>query len=472
MKLFHAPLFSILSAGLLALAPFAATAQTEGAPEAAAEAPAEEAVAAEAPAEAPAEEAKAAKKGDCASHCAKPEGIVIEKGPFALKIGAQLRARGIVDSSRLNLLDDGLFDREYVTQRARLGAIFSHEGGAAIGLQLQDSRVWGEELDTLNDFDANGLDLHEAYAVVPIYEKLKLKLGRQEIVFDNSRLVGNVGWVQRARSFDAARMTYARERFDLDLFYALVSETDTDGDGSVPSGADARSADVTFGGVHSNLKVAEGHLLSLAYYNRSDVPARHYRHTVGGYAQGKVAGLGYTGELFFQFGRNQDEVVSAWMSALHLSYGLEATAKPALELWFEYLSGDDGSGRGAFDTLYATNHKFYGEMDYFLNIPVHSGGLGLMDVGGRLSASPHAKLQTQVDLHLLGATAAPVGGGSSNFGVELDFKLIASISQKVGVRFLYGIFLPGDGLAAVKGVDQADLTGLEHFAYLTVDLKL
>lgn len=99
---------------------------------------------------------------------------------------------------------------EHVSQRARFGVTLKEHTGLAFTLRLQDVRTWGEETDTLNDFHADGFDAHEAFVVVPVFDdELSLKLGRQEIVFDNHRLVGNVGWTQRARSFDAARATWS-----------------------------------------------------------------------------------------------------------------------------------------------------------------------------------------------------------------------------------------------------------------------
>lgn len=409
--------------------------------------------------------------GALAPTAARAGGLVFEKGPMTLEIDGQLRVRGLTDSKRKALLDGGLFETEYVTQRARLGATLEHESGAALTLQLQDARVWGEEMNTLNDFSANGLDVHQAYAYVPIYEHLDLKLGRQEIVFDNHRLVGNVGWTQRARSFDALRANYHRECFDIDFFYALVSEKDTDGDGSVPSGDAARSGDVTFGGIHSTIKLGEDHTLSLAYYNRANVPMRHYRHTVGAMGKGTIAGLlTYSGELYVQFGSLAGNPVFAMLGAAHLGHTFGVATKPSIELWAEALTGD-GTPQGTFDTLFATNHKFYGEMDFFLNIPKHTKNLGLMDLGGRLALSPVKKVKLHVDAHLFRSmTAAP--SGASDLGLETDLKVVGKLSEKVALRFLYGVLLPGAALQEIKGVDAASASSFEHFAYLTVDLKL
>ena len=42
-----------------------------------------------------------------------------------------------------------------------------------------------------------------------------------------------------------------------------------------------------------------------------------------------------------------------------------------------------------FNTLYATNHKYYGFMDYFIDIPRHTYGLGLIDIHAKASNYLH-----------------------------------------------------------------------------------
>ena len=88
--------------------------------------------------------------------------------------------------------------------------------------------------------------------------------------------------------------------------------------------------------------------------------------------------------------------MSAPLGALKQGYTVDgASRSPGVSVGVEYLSGDDDPTDGTykvFDTLYATNHKFYGFMDYFLNIPVHTFGLGLRDVHARSPSSRTATL--------------------------------------------------------------------------------
>jgi len=396
------------------------------------------------------------------AQAARPQAELAEG--WVLTLDGQLRPRLVTDTSLRSTEDQDSHTR--VTQRARIGMTVGREDGPAFTLRLQDVRIWGEEFDTLNDSSADGFDAHEAFLLVPMPADLSLKLGRQETTFDNHRIVGNVGWTQRARSFDGGRLMLRKGSWDADLFLFILEEADgsADRDGHVPNQDDPilpvpRIATRGFGGLHAGAKVAEALRLSFAYYlvlvtNATD----DQRHTLGVHADGGMNGFGYTVELYYQINKLADQDGSALLAAVQPSYTLDAPWKPSVAAWFEYLQGD-GTPEGTFDTLFATNHKFYGEMDYFLNIPVHTGNQGLMDVGGRLSAKPHQRLETLLSVH----SFRNVEAGDA-LGLELDFKVIVALMESLALRALYGVMLPDD---ALLGPD-ADA---EHFAYTTLDFS-
>ena len=88
----------------------------------------------------------------------------------------------------------------FIDQRTRIN--FGHKtDGYQAKVSLQDIRTWGSQ-SQLNRTD--GLSsIHEAWGESFIHKKLSLKFGRQEIILDDSRIFGNVGWAQQGRSHDA-----------------------------------------------------------------------------------------------------------------------------------------------------------------------------------------------------------------------------------------------------------------------------
>ncbi|MCK6575465.1 alginate export family protein [Myxococcota bacterium] len=368
-------------------------------------------------------------------------------------------------------------DQLYVTQRARLGVAFESAAGLGLTFRLQDVRAWGEETHPLNDFQADGFDAHEAHLRVPLGESLKLTLGRQEIVFDNQRLVGNVNWRQSGQSFDAGRLTLKSGGFDADAFLAVVSESATKGnvDAHFPKPV---TDDVLFGGLHAHGKPSANVELGGGYYLRKNDAVNELRHTAGLLGQFVSGGFKGSVEGYYQAGSvdlapaaggaAEEKTISAWLAAVRAGYDFGGTLGTAFQVFGEALSGKAGEPEKTFDTLYATNHMYYGELDYFLGIAKDTAGLGLMDVGARLGLSPVGGLRTTLDYHLF-RSMDKGPGDKSDFGQEIDVKADWKALPGVNVGLLYGVFLPGELMQGLKGiVDDGDLTA-EHALYLTTD---
>ena len=387
---------------------------------------------------------------------------------WTLTLDGQFRPRVLFNTGR-DFQGDVVSNREYVTQRARLGFTMEKESGLQFTLRLQDVRIWGEERDTLNDFSADGFDAHEVFVKVPLTDGLSFKVGRQEILLDAQRLVGAVGWSQRGRSFDAARLDFTSGVFSASTFYAKIRESEAYADGHVDPNAED---DIDFGGLHTQVDFAKGHKVATLYlinanHGFNDAGAEHLRHTAGLFADGKAGGFSYTAEGYYQFGRMDQSKIAAWMGALRAGYTLDVPGKPSLLAWGELLSGD-GTPQGAFDTLYATNHGYYGEMDFFIGIPANTANLGLMDLGGRLGASATDELKLNVDFHHFRSVESDTAGTNA-FGNEIDGKVQWAATENLTLRALYGVFLPSDTMRAPKKLPQDVELKPEQFAYLEMD---
>jgi hypothetical protein len=396
------------------------------------------------------------------AHAADPPSLDVYDD-VQLSFDGQYRPRFLFHTGQ-DFLGKASEKREFFTHRARLGATIDFREKVAVTVRIQDVRHWGEEADTLGDFSADGLDAHEAFLVTRPADWLSLKVGRQEIVFDNARLVGNVDWVQRGRSFDAVRADISSDRVTLSTFYSKLIEKDASPDTANPA---LPANDADFAGAHVEVAITDAHKVAPSYLFRGDQETGNYRHTVGAYGAGKGSGFDYSLEAFFQTGHHADQNVKAFLGAVSGGYTYDAPTKPGVKLWGEVLTGD-GTPEGTFDTLFATNHKFYGEMDVFLNIPVHTANLGLVDLGGRASVKPHEKLALNVDLHHLRSVESDAQG-ESMFGNELDVKLVYKPIEHLDVRLLGAAFFPGAAIRAPKQYPASQSVSTDGFGYLTLD---
>ncbi len=128
------------------------------------------------------------------------------KGFSQFTIDAELRPRFEYRHGYKTLFPDNADPATFVSQRTRLNFGYKTEK-LHFYLSPQDVRVWGD-VPQLNVADENGFSLHQAWADVLLTSDLSLKIGRQEIIYDDQRFFGNVGWAQQGRSHDAAILKY------------------------------------------------------------------------------------------------------------------------------------------------------------------------------------------------------------------------------------------------------------------------
>src|SRR5690606_7934902 len=94
---------------------------------------------------------------------------------------------------------EGLDPAGFIAHRARLQAGYKMDR-FDFYMSIQDVRTWGSTSQA-NVTDGL-LSLHEAYGEVSFGENWKVKLGRQELNYDNFRFLGNLDWALQARSHD------------------------------------------------------------------------------------------------------------------------------------------------------------------------------------------------------------------------------------------------------------------------------
>lgn len=347
----------------------------------------------------------------------------------------------------------------WTSMRTRLSALYRADGPVSAFVQLQDVRIFGEEASTLADYNADNLDLHQGWVEVGTdASRAALKVGRQEAVYGGQRLVGAVDWTQQGRSFDGARLALRpTARLQVDLLGFQISET----------ASPARNVDATFWGAYGVMDAGEGRTLDL-------FTLRQYAAVDGGDTDQWTAGLRYVGssggfdyrlEGAWQTGERSGSDVSAFLVGARVGRTF-ADGDASLTLWADYLSGTgpDGDEVGVFETVYATNHKYYGYADLFLDIPVHTAGRGLMDLAlkGRLQVTQD--WSANLDVHRF-TVAEDAGLASGDLGTEIDLTLTRALFH--GLRLSGGgaFVVAGDALAPVRGIDD-DVV----FAYVMLDL--
>ncbi len=369
-------------------------------------------------------------------------------------IAGEVRERTELDGRSF---DGGAPAPLYHLLRTRLdvaAAPFSHVSAL---VQIQDSRVFGEENPALADgtFDgsADGLDLHQAYFVVDSIGgvPLRLKVGRQEFAYGDERLIGAVGWHNVGRSFDGAVLAYDGRRIDADLFAAHLNGSTTSGTSKnllgfygVVDFDGATHADVFAIGENDTHQLSSG----------PDAGAiRLLRYTPGARLHGRIGAFDYDVQGAYQGGvqATTDSTarldIRASMLSASAGYTFQSAARLHIEATYTQLSGDDDPANGTsntFNTLYATNHKFYGAMDYFpFNATLRP--FGLQDAFVTISSAPLSGVSVALAAHLFGtATDVTVGESAATaLGEEFDLTGTWKASKPLALQLGVSTFIPG-----------------------------
>lgn len=371
-------------------------------------------------------------------------------------------------------------------------------------LQLQDSRYWNDEQVGANTpngygFFEDDLDFRQAYAdiILPLgkHRSITLRIGRQELIYGNERLIGGFNWNNVAQTFDGVNMILKWNRLQLDTFLVRKVLIDTD------AWNDWDENDTLFG-TYLQTKI-QAHKIE-AYYlfrdttstntgtaptnsnlDESTIGLRLVGKKIGGIKDknGKPqSGLNYTLEMAYQFGKagfaQARENIEAFAFIAMIGYTLPHKLKPTFGVEINYGSGDRSPNKGTvrtFDNLFPTNHKFYGFFDL-------ASLRNLVDIVLHFKMKPSKKSFLRIDLHFLNlansrdffytagrAPRAFTGSttGPEDVGIELDIVGNYKFSPNFSLQAGFSQFWVGDYLK--KAIGRKD-NG--EFFYIQSTLKI
>lgn len=357
---------------------------------------------------------------------------------------------------RLNVdvaVTDGV---SFFLQPQKVGVFGNGETGASVDTALTSVQV---DPATGSGTGSGDLTLHQGYLEFKQMGglPLNLRLGRFEYILGGHRLIGNFDWSQRARSFDGAVFSGAiPSAGTLSLFeFRLTGDTES---GPLPTGD--KTSDTDLFGAHFATALVPMSQTELTLLNDRRLPglSDSTRFTAGIKIEqtpalpplafvSPLAGPLWRAEYYKQWGdRSDTQQIDAFMYALRLGYRFGVPLQPMVMAGWEVLSGDDNLAAGdykAFDTLYATNHIYYGYMDYFTNIPVDTQGRGLRDAFVRLHLT---LLETglAVDAHRFSLDKGIAG--EKELGTEIDLTLFAQLNRVTSILVGYSKFFSEKGM--------------------------
>jgi hypothetical protein len=343
-------------------------------------------------------------------------------------------------------------------QRTRLNALYNAETVKA-KLVLQDVRFWGSQPQMVANQDF-ATSVHEAWAEVFFTARLSMRAGRQELVYDDHRILGNVGWAHQARSHDLMLFKFEDE-FRVHL--GIAHHENSDITNNFYTGPDAYK-DLQFLWFNRAWDNTGFSLLFLnngvPYFESAQNQVTRYSQTIGGRIVHSLENLVLASNLYYQTGKNLENIdISA------LNFLIEASYQNRFTAGYEYLSGrsyDRDDKIYAFNPLYGTNHKFNGFMDYFY-VGNHLNNVGLNNVYIK-TGFQRERLAAEAWLHYF-ASAGKVNADAGRYlGTELDLGVSWAVQPAATISAGWSIMVASENMELVKG--RGDHTVGQHWGYI------
>ena len=419
-----------------------------------------------------------------------------------LSLSGQLRTRTELRDGQGSPLPKGATPAFFTSQRTRLNVGYNTYR-LKFGIALQDVRVWGQDVSTINRTttpDNNGIMLHEAWAEMLLTDTtlknkaLSLKIGRQELVYDDQRLIGNLDWLQQGRRHDAAVLKYETKGWSVHLA-AAFNQNKENASGTIYNSTPAGNyTSSTNGGAmyksmqffYAGKKLKSGNASFLFFtdqfskYRMDTVnsnPVKTFtqgswgRATTGLYFTNQFNKTGVTASAYYQFGKtstNQNIRAALLSASAQYTFSRRINAGAGVD----YTSGGSNATTSkTFDPLYGTPHKFWGLMDYFYAAATFGKG-GLTDYYIKAKYKASDKFLLSTDVHQFNsASAIGTGDNKRNFGQEIDLVGTYTLTKQIAIEGGYAHFFATSLLTspAVKNVPNAKLNA--NWAYVMINIK-
>lgn len=330
-------------------------------------------------------------------------------------LSGQIRPRLELRSGNFRPLSKDEDPAAVITNRFRINLNYSHSDIFKTKFSLQEVSIWGQHASVqgLNPVD-NSLALFEGWVDLKIYKGLRTIIGRQTISLDDERLFGMSDWTQGGRCHDALSVYYSKHQFKISSFFAfnqnyavLYDNNLNNPSGSLysPNGAQPYKLMQTiwmeyqsFDGLRFSFLFAN---VGYQYAASSNENTPIYdQQTTGFNVSLNRNATAATLAGYYQFGNNPSGIHTA---AFLLSGKIteQFGAKFSATAGMDYISGNrfgrTNNFNHAFQTLFGTNHKFYGDMDYFYSGNME-GNVGLVNTYLSAGFSPSKK----ADLDIVG----------------------------------------------------------------------
>jgi hypothetical protein len=395
------------------------------------------------------------------------------------KLDGEFRPRVLFDNGYKSLKDKGYPGLLYVSQRSRVNLHYNTDKLETF-LSVQDVRFWGDDdLYTSSSVLGNskGLNLHQAWVKLKAGESLCFKIGRQQFVFADQRVLSTRNWNDYQVTYDALLLSYSNKASTIELALSWNSNGGSDLNYSCKKlktvdfmKYEYRKDNLSLGAI----ALLTGNTLADTI---SDIALLG---TFGANMTFKNEQHDFRLTAYYQ--SNMNEVAGKTMAyCVSTLYKRNVSAmKGSLAIGADWLSGHDDANLSAnyvkskhtFNTLYGNSHGLLGYMDFYTPIPSQ----GLIDLMLKAEFKPTDVLTIQADFHRffipsnfyskVSNTLVP----TKDLGSEFDFTVQWKIMKEATLQAGYSFYLTTPLFEEWKG-KAGKAIEFPQFAYLMLTVK-
>ncbi len=394
-------------------------------------------------------------------------------------LDAQIRTRGEYRNGYKALPTELNKAALFVAQRTRLGVKYNTKK-INISVEAQDVRAWGND-SKVTATGAYGtqasMNVYAAWAEIFLTKELSLKAGRQELRYDDGRLLAWRNWGSFGQTYDAALLKFKNENLSVDFGGSINNMSES------KFSADYASSNFKHMGLahlkyHINKPLSISGIYLLTGREQS-MDTIHYLNTVGTNIlyKHKNSPLYLRLSAYYQNGKINDSIkANAFLVGIEGGYKFgNFYAGTGLD----YISGDNTNTtttNEAFDLLYGARHKYSGTLNYYTQAK-HTKFGGLINPYIDLKYKLNKTHKFRLKIHYFQLAQDVLSGTSGdayykkNLGEELDFTYQYKLTKFAKLQVGYSTYFATETLNTFKGVTDTDKPEQPNYVYIMLTLK-
>ena len=354
----------------------------------------------------------------------------------------------------------------FILERTMLGFEYATDGLEA-KLTARHSGTWGSK-------EGGSFNVYEAWGKFNTKSGFFLKVGRQNISYDDQRIFGSDDWSMTGMSHDALKMGYEGHGHKIHVFGAFNQNSENINGGTYFTGGLQPYKAMEAAWYHYDIpKTNIG--ASLLFMNvgmqggKKGVDEKTYQQQIyGTYLSYTPKKWNIEAAYYRQGGYDESSLpIEAWMGSAKVSYFPKESF--TAYLGFDYLSGDTyfaipaeghfGAVRHdkirGFSSIYGSHHKFYGAMDFFYVSSYYRGFTpGLENAFAGITWCPWKKVGTDLSYHYL-ATATKLDNHDRTLGYEIEFSASYQIRKDAKLSAGYSYMRGTETMVYLKRTSES-----------------